>query len=256
MDSDTWTTLFLLAVHSTSVSLLFRYARAINRLSFDGPLLVCIVEATKLILATFMALSEHPVKPRLATFTKLVLGRLKDRKNLFSLVFPSLAYALHNNLALIAQERLSVVEYQIGLQARILWMALASRYLMNRFLSRTQVWTLVFLAVGIALVQIGDYMHDSSASGGLRAREVISLWDQVIGWVALFVGTCASGCSGVFLEWLGMQQNENTISRKQIFFSTAAHANLGSGHTGELFDASLFNRIANVLTAGLHGTTL
>lgn len=154
-------------------------------------------------MASFFTLSDHLflVKGTFGSFLSLLRKELGDKHNLVALMTPSIAYSIQNNLCFIAIKRLSMVEYQIGVQGRVVWTALASSYLLKKSFSRKQYLLLAQLALGIALVQIGDYLHGHNSSSGPE-RQFYGLWNQCIGWMALLFATCASGTSGVILEWI------------------------------------------------------
>ena len=245
MDSEDWSILFLLAVHNTSITLLLRYSRSQPTPQLNSTLLVCIVEAVKLVLASFFALSNHMliVKGTFNSFLSLLKRELGDKQNLVTLLTPSIAYAIQNNLSFIAIKRLSMVEYQIGIQGRVVWTALASGYFLKRPFSRKQYLLLGQLASGIAMVQVGDYLHGHNSTSGPE-RQFYGLWNQCIGWMALLVATCAAGTSGVILEWVASKKQDKyqrgvwfqamlislfTLMFSTILYSVSYEENDGSG---------------------------
>ena len=235
MDAEDWSVLILLAVHNTSITLLLRYSRSQPIPQMNSTLLVCIVEGVKLVLASFFALSDHlfMLRGSFASFLDLLKAELCDKHNVAALMTPSIAYSIQNNLCFVAIKRLSMVEYQIGVQGRVVWTALASSYLLKRSFTGRQYFLLAQLAFGIALVQVGDYMQGHTSSSGTE-RQFYGLWNQYVGWMALLLATCTSGTSGVILEWItAKKQNRRQhnvwfqamlISLFTLIFSTILYA--------------------------------
>lgn len=234
MDADDWTTLFLLAVHSTSITLLLRYSRSQSATApqFDSTLLVCIIEAAKLLLALSFEFVEHffhgtarsskvSLLGSMAAFYGSVKREFGDTRNTLALLAPSIAYAIQNNLYFVSIARLSVVEYQIGAQLRIIWTALAAVVLLKRRIMLKQWVMLGQLAIGVAMVQLGDYSHD------LTRHNHYKTWtSHVVGWAAMLVATFTSGTSGVVLEWAAATRRIQSAGQAGSVWMQAAQVSL------------------------------
>lgn len=254
MDSDDWTTLFLLAVHSTSITLLLRYSRSQSATTpqFDSTLLVCIIEATKLLLAlSFEFVERFPhgtarssklsLFGSMAAFYGAVKREFGDTRNTLALLAPSIAYAIQNNLYFISIARLSVVEYQIGAQLRIIWTALAAVVLLKRRIMFRQWIMLGQLAIGIAMVQLGDYSHD------LTKHNHYKTWtSHVVGWATMLVATFTSGTSGVVLEWAATTRKIQSTGQSGSVWMQAAQVS---------FYTLLFSAIVFIVNFGATAST-
>lgn len=242
MTPDEWLTLCLMAIHNTTITLLLSYAKHLPSSSsssssdqlLEGSLLVCVVEAVKMTLALgFQAYvcctSNLGLLGGLQAFRSLVFYELRDRKRMVSIWAPSIAYAIQNNLFYVALGRLSVVEYQIGMQLRVLWVALASTYFLGHKYTRRQWAMLVLLIGGVVLVQVGDVrnqpMEVLGKHGIKRKTSRFPLLHMLLGWAAMLVGSGASSCSGVLLEWFGGgrgKANSGAAARKAPMWMQAA----------------------------------
>lgn len=227
--ADEWLTLSLMAVHSTSISLLLKYAHAMSKDGkfIDGSLFVCIVEFIKLITCLLIQLCEcyfsySNGQDAFYNFVRLLYLEFLNKERYLISWIPALAYAIQNNLFYIAMNRLSVLEYQFGLQLRVLWAAFASKWLLNHIFTRKQWFSLATLIIGVIIIQIGDtFEQESIAIFSKQFDSPRSLFSLLIGWISILAGSFLSGSTSIILEWINHKRAYQDKSKSSIWTRTA-----------------------------------
>ena len=185
--------LVLLVAQTTSIVLLMRYSRTMEREPGAGP-------AYKSTVAVFMA--ELFKLPVCLCMTVRVCGGLSEAARVlkaevldnmsdtFKCAVPAVAYTLQNNLLFIALANLDAPTYQVTYQTKTLFTALFSRFLLGRQLATSQWVALLLLTIGMVLV--------SDLSGGAKAAQQTSA--QLVGLVAVLGAALLSSSSSVYFE--------------------------------------------------------
>lgn len=119
-----------------------------------------------------------------------------EQKMLF---LPALLYVVQNCLLFFASKMLPPVVYMVCTQMKVITSAGFSRLILGTTLKQSQYISLLFLVLGIVVVQAQDL--------GLR---VSSAGDSAIGFCAAMMATLISGLAGVVLEKI---YKEPTVTR-------------------------------------------
>jgi len=115
--------------------------------------------------------------------------QISEQKTLF---LPALLYVVQSNLLFFASKRLPPVIYIVCTQMKIVTSAGFSRLILGTTLKGPQHISLVFLVLGIVLIQTKDF--DLRSTKGEKERPA--------GFLAALVASLTSGLAGVVLEKL------------------------------------------------------
>jgi len=124
---------------------------------------------------------------------------------------------LQNNLLFLGAKLLPTIVYIVCTQTKILATAIMSRLILGTRLSRGKHTSLLFLGVGILLVQQNeDNINTTQQEGNLAS--------ETIGMIAVFVASFTSGTAGIVLEKI-YKESDNLVSdsmleRKQLMNHT------------------------------------
>mmetsp|Transcript_15807 Transcript_15807/g.48205 ORF Transcript_15807/g.48205 Transcript_15807/m.48205 type:complete len:300 (-) Transcript_15807:310-1209(-) len=109
------------------------------------------------------------------------------------LLVPSTLYVIQNNLVLVAAENLEGPVLAVFSQAKIFTTAMFSILMLGRVLAPRQWMALLFLASGVASVQI-SMMESKDGEGDAGEKNVL------YGLIASICACCTSGFAGVYFE--------------------------------------------------------
>ncbi|TIB19069.1 hypothetical protein E3P92_00152 [Wallemia ichthyophaga] len=123
---------------------------------------------------------------------KILVAQIFSRDS-WKLSIPAILYVIQNNLAFVAASNLEVATFQVAYQMKILTTALFSVVLLGRSLTKTKWLSLVFLAIGVGIVQVQSTTM-SSSQGGVHAGNPIT------GFMAVAMACLTSGLAGVYFE--------------------------------------------------------
>ncbi|KAJ3568562.1 hypothetical protein NP233_g5628 [Leucocoprinus birnbaumii] len=130
-----------------------------------------------------------------------VVGRLRKLwREVFSpdcwkLSIPAILYVIQNNLQYVAATNLEAATFQVTYQMKILTTAAFSVILLRKKLSTVQWISLLFLALGVGIVQIQAGVH----SGAARSAPEHSM-HALKGFMAVTAACFTSGLAGVYFE--------------------------------------------------------
>ncbi|PPR03620.1 hypothetical protein CVT24_007735 [Panaeolus cyanescens] len=113
----------------------------------------------------------------------------------WKLSIPAILYVIQNNLQYIAASNLDAATFQVTYQMKILTTAAFSVLLLRKKLSSIQWLSLIFLAIGVAVVQI-----QAGAGGHNSASAVIHAMKPMKGFLAVTFACFTSGLAGVYFE--------------------------------------------------------
>lgn len=184
--------LVTLIVQNTALVLLMRYSRTVDGPVYFASTAVATMEVLKFVVCTYMVAKESGVR----AIHGFIVGRPTE---VLRLAVPSLLYTVQNNLLYYALSNLDAAVYQVSYQIKILTTALFSVTMLQRSLN-PQKWTaLLFLALGVALVQLAPHMNDKGdaeeSSGAVDSGQ-----SPILGFIAVVGASVTSGFSGVYFE--------------------------------------------------------
>jgi solute carrier family 35 (UDP-sugar transporter), member A1/2/3 len=126
----------------------------------------------------------------------------RNWKESAKITVPSGLYVVQNNLQYIAMSNLPAEVYQVLINAKVITTAVFSATLLKKNPSPRQWASVLFLSLGVALVQLS--LMQTSASGVVRNSVNAS-----IGLIAVLSSCVTSGFAGVSLERILKQENSS-----------------------------------------------
>lgn len=125
------------------------------------------------------------------------------------LSIPAILYVIQNSLQFVAISNLPVASFQVAYQMKILTTAAFSVALLRRRLTTTKWVSLIFLALGVAIVQIQTATGASTAhavrseavgSAAAAAPKHMHIMNPLKGFAAVTAACFTSGLAGVYFE--------------------------------------------------------
>ncbi|KAF7305089.1 hypothetical protein MKEN_01224000 [Mycena kentingensis (nom. inval.)] len=116
----------------------------------------------------------------------------------WKLSIPAILYVIQNNLQFVAVSNLQAATFQVSYQMKILTTAGFSVLLLRKKLTSPQWVALLFLAIGVAVVQI--------QAGGVKVvedgvvRDAVHAMNPIKGFLAVATACTTSGLAGVYFE--------------------------------------------------------
>ncbi|KAJ8078880.1 hypothetical protein PM082_013164 [Marasmius tenuissimus] len=122
------------------------------------------------------------------------LGRDVFSADCWKLSIPAILYVIQNNLQYVAASNLDAATFQVSYQMKILTTAAFSVLLLRKKLTSIQWVSLLFLAIGVGIVQIqsGAAQHHSSPDAHTM--------NAMQGFIAVAAACFTSGLAGVYFE--------------------------------------------------------
>ncbi|KDR81685.1 hypothetical protein GALMADRAFT_239807 [Galerina marginata CBS 339.88] len=117
----------------------------------------------------------------------------------WKLSIPAILYVIQNNLQYVAASNLEAATFQVTYQMKILTTAAFSVLLLRKKLSQSQWLSLLFLAIGVGIVQI-QIGGDKPASFGASASAKLRGMNPMKGFLAVVAACFTSGLAGVYFE--------------------------------------------------------
>ena len=183
--------LVLLVVQTTSIVLLMRYSRTVERPFGSGPpykatVAVFMAEVMKLPFCVAMTGWSCGIEELIPVPKDEVFGRFDET---LRCAVPAVAYTLQGNLLFIALANLDAPTYQVTYQTKTIFTALFSRALLGRQLPVSQWVALVLLTLGTVLVT------------DLRSKPKMGEdGSELLGLVSVLVAALLSSSSSVYFE--------------------------------------------------------
>lgn len=122
------------------------------------------------------------------------LGKEVFRSDCWKLSIPAILYVIQNNLQFVAVSNLEAATFQVSYQMKILTTAAFSVVMLRKKLSPVKWLALLFLAIGVGIVQI------QSGSGHKSSDEVQRDMNAFKGFMAVVAACFTSGLAGVYFE--------------------------------------------------------
>jgi UDP-sugar transporter A1/2/3 len=132
-----------------------------------------------------------------------------NRTDLFKLMIPSILYTVQNSLQYFSMQCLSAPVFQVLYQMKIITTAMFSVLLLSKDLSSIQWISILFLTIGVALVQLSQTdssssSHGSHGSSGSNSNNhsgtLLLTNNSIAGLVSVLCGCLTSGFAGVYFE--------------------------------------------------------
>jgi UDP-sugar transporter A1/2/3 len=172
-----------LILQNTALAILLKLTFRVGAKPYAPSTAILCTELLKLSLCLFAVAQNSASQIRV---TVLQIG---EQKILF---LPALLYVVQSNLLFFSSKRLSPVVYIVCTQMKIITSAGFSRFILGTVLQGSQYVSLMFLVLGIVVVQAQDLDLRASNSAG----------DSAAGYFAAMLASLTSGLAGVVLEKL------------------------------------------------------
>uniref|UniRef100_A0A7S2WBS3 UDP-galactose transporter n=1 Tax=Mucochytrium quahogii TaxID=96639 RepID=A0A7S2WBS3_9STRA len=184
-----WLGLTMTVLQNTFLVLAMRYSRVHppdDGVMYLSSTAVPTAEFVKLVISFVLFLGEHQGGNALGYLWSEIynIDSLK-------LAVPGVLYSVQNNLLFVALSNLEPAPYQILYQIKILTTALCSWLMLGKKLSRNQMFALLLLMFGVALVQLAN-----SETGDKKLEGN----NQLLGLTCVLLACCSSGFTGVYTE--------------------------------------------------------
>ncbi len=194
-----------LAVQNALLTLIMHYSRVSSapQHTYSAASAVLLTE----LLKGFISLSVAFVRidpsgangslwnPKVLLYRFRRLGKEVFRPDCWKLSIPAILYVIQNNLQFVAVSNLEAATFQVSYQMKILTTAAFSVLLLRKKLSPNKWLALLFLAIGVGIVQIqtgSSSGHTSSSNGhDMNAFK---------GFMAVVMACFTSGLAGVYFE--------------------------------------------------------
>lgn len=145
--------------------------------------------------------SRNPVKKLISSFFAVCVDIFSP--DCWKLSIPAILYVVQNSLQFVAISNLPVATFQVTYQMKILTTAAFSVALLRKKLTMTKWLSLLFLAIGVGIVQI------QSATSNVRGKEApvgsahdfnVHVMNPLKGFGAVTAACFTSGLAGVYFE--------------------------------------------------------
>jgi UDP-sugar transporter A1/2/3 len=195
-----------LILQNTALAILLKLTFRVGAKPYAPSTAILCTELLKLSLCLFAVAQNSASQIRV---TVLQIG---EQKILF---LPALLYVVQSNLLFFSSKRLPPVVYIVCTQTKIITSAGFSRIFLGTTLNGSQYVSLIFLVLGIVLVQAQDLDLRANNSAGDSTTA---------GFFAVMLASLTSGLAGVVLEKLykdsGVSKGlENTVWTRNIQLS-------------------------------------
>ncbi|KAL0946608.1 hypothetical protein HGRIS_012806 [Hohenbuehelia grisea] len=136
---------------------------------------------------------------------RAVLARSRKLcKDVFSpdcwkLSIPAILYVIQNNLQYVAASNLEAATFQVSYQMKILTTAGFSVLLLRKKLTPSQWFALLFLAIGVGIVQIQAGSAKDAVKAAVAASDAHQM-NAMKGFLAVAAACFTSGLAGVYFE--------------------------------------------------------
>jgi len=206
-------TLCLLVVQIVMTVTVMRYSRiSAEGKPYISSSVVVLSEFLKVFLATILVTKDNGFSWSAAKreiYSEVVV----KRKETLKMAVPATLYAIQNNLLFIALSHLDSAVYQITYQIKTLTTAGFTVFILRRQISRWQWFSLVLLAIGVAIVQLG--VHSKKSTESTEDDPDKPVQDPVKGIIAILMACFSSGFAGVYFEKM-LKQSKQSIWIRNI----------------------------------------
>ncbi|KAJ7774491.1 nucleotide-sugar transporter-domain-containing protein [Mycena maculata] len=199
--------LVTLAVQNSLLTLIMHYSRVSTPPSraYSPATAVLMNEILKGSISFIIAFSRIDLPPpEVAGQTTTLMSRIKRlagdifSQDCWKLSIPAILYVIQNNLQFVAVSNLQAATFQVSYQMKILTTAGFSVLLLRKKLTSPQWVALLFLAIGVGVVQI--------QAGAVRVvqdgvvQDDTHTMNAMKGFIAVATACLTSGLAGVYFE--------------------------------------------------------
>ncbi|EKM55135.1 uncharacterized protein PHACADRAFT_255545 [Phanerochaete carnosa HHB-10118-sp] len=208
-----YVSLVTLAVQNAALTLIMHYSRvsAAPSRTYSAAAAVLMVELLKGSISLAVAftridsyapqyqpLGSQPATSLLNPWVWLSrfrrLGKEVFRSDCWKLSIPAILYVIQNNLQFVAVSNLEAATFQVSYQMKILTTAAFSVVMLRKKLSPVKWLALLFLAIGVGIVQI------QNGSGHKSPDDMHRDMNAFKGFMAVAAACFTSGLAGVYFE--------------------------------------------------------
>uniref|UniRef100_A0AAF5PP49 UDP-galactose transporter n=3 Tax=Wuchereria bancrofti TaxID=6293 RepID=A0AAF5PP49_WUCBA len=205
----------------TSYTVIVRYSRLSTpkHLQYSSTTVVYLSEIIKMTIALFFVfqINNYNVKEFTKCIKKEYFGKPKD---LLKMTFPSIAYALQNNLDFVALSNLNAGIYHVTTQLKVVTTAVFMMIILGRRFSGTRWLSIFLLFGGVAAVELS-----------INERSVREKSDEnyLLGLSAVLLTCVTAGFAGVYFEYMLKDGSETPfwIRNLQMYSCGVVSAALG-----------------------------
>lgn len=190
----------LLVTQLVGLVLLLRYSRTHSEGTdlYLSSTAVFSMELMKFVTCNLVVFSQVGMNP--GTFMRELHTHIWNSPDqMLKMSVPSFLYVVQNNLLYLALTNLDAATYQVCYQLKILTTALFSVIMLQRKFSRQKWLSLVFLTIGVAIVQTAGNPH-TDATTTTTTETSNDQQSRFLGLIAILCAACTSGFSGVYFE--------------------------------------------------------
>ncbi|KAJ7766711.1 nucleotide-sugar transporter-domain-containing protein [Mycena metata] len=214
-----YVSLVTLAVQNAALSIVMHYSRVSTpqSQSYSPASAVLLNELLKGLISFFIALARTPAVasqpwhrmsfsqiisalpyPWTPPFLSLCADVLST--DCWKLSIPALLYVIQNSLQFVAVSNLPVASFQVTYQLKILTTAAFSVALLRRRLTPAKWVSLLFLALGVGIVQIQSQTTTREHAVGSAHDSAPNVMSPLKGFAAVTLACFTSGLAGVYFE--------------------------------------------------------
>ncbi|CAO1634907.1 unnamed protein product [Parajaminaea phylloscopi] len=154
-----------LALQNTTLALVLHASRTATPHKYYPPSAVFLTETAKAAISAGLAIRALRRRGSAAGSSIARLRSLALSRSALPLTLPAVLYVVQNNLQYTAAGNLEPAVFQTLYQLKILTTALCARVLLGTLLSHRQWAALSILAIGVAIVQVGDIRAHGGPGG-------------------------------------------------------------------------------------------
>ncbi|EIN07008.1 hypothetical protein PUNSTDRAFT_71768 [Punctularia strigosozonata HHB-11173 SS5] len=272
-----YVSLVTLAVQNAALSIVMHYSRVSTSPSdsYSPASAVLLNELIKGSISFIIALyhasllpaprSPGPAQPPSSPFIRLCRDILSP--DCWKLSVPALLYVVQNSLQFVAVSNLPVATFQVAYQMKILTTAAFSVVMLRRRLTPTKWFALLFLALGVGIVQVQtavsppkvvvavaemdngmEGVHHAASHGHEHSSPHVHVMSPLKGFGAVVLACFTSGLAGVYFEMVLKGSKADLWVRNvqlslfsllpaiaPILFSSSPESSAPSGLFGGLF---------------------
>nr|GAT53252.1 predicted protein [Mycena chlorophos] len=191
--------LVTLAVQNSLLTLIMHYSRVSTTpsSSYSSATAVLTTEILKGSISLFIAFSRIETTSTEPSRIRRLASDVFS-PDCWKLSIPAILYVIQNNLQFVAVSNLQAATFQVSYQMKILTTAGFSVLLLRKKLTSPQWVALLFLAIGVAVVQIQTGAVRIVEDGALQ--ESAHAMNPIKGFLAVATACTTSGLAGVYFE--------------------------------------------------------
>uniref|UniRef100_A0A0R3RGZ0 UDP-galactose transporter n=1 Tax=Elaeophora elaphi TaxID=1147741 RepID=A0A0R3RGZ0_9BILA len=205
----------------TSYTLMVRHSRSNTSkdLQYFPTTVVYLSEVIKLLITLFFVFkfNNYNIDEFARCIRNEYFGKPKD---LLKMAFPSIAYALQNNLDFVALSNLNASVYHVTTQLKVVTTAIFMMIILGRRFSRTRWLAIFFLFGGVAAVELSMNKRNTVEKNGEN---------YMIGLSAVLLTCVTAGFAGVYFEHMLKNASETPFWIRNLQMYSCGIVSAASG---------------------------